>query len=54
MDKNVFVKFAKVLGFEVNEEALEPIENKYDQAYPGDWNTMSDDEKKSLEGKAHG
>jgi len=45
MEKNVFLKFANLVGFKINEEALEVVTNEYDEDYPDNWDEMSDDEK---------
>lgn len=43
MEKNVFLKFAKSLGFNINEDAI--IDNEYDMAYPDNWDEMSEEEQ---------
>jgi len=45
MEKNAFLKFANLLGFQINEEALAPVKHEYDMDKPDNWDEMSEDEK---------
>jgi len=49
MDKTLFQKFARTLGFNVSADAIQTITNEaeYDADYPDNWDEMTEDEKEA-------